>query len=81
MDKFVRRWVEKASTDIKTAEILLKSDDCPTESVCFHAQQAVEKLLKAYLTAKGERTGKTHDIATLLEKCISIDEDFENLDR
>jgi len=76
----VRRWFQKADSDLKTAKILVEAEDAPTESVCFHAQQAVEKFLKAYLTFVDVKAGKTHDIATLLEKCIERDKDFENLD-
>jgi len=36
-------------------------------AVGFHAQQAVEKALKAVLTALGVRHGKTHDLDELLK--------------
>ena len=79
-DDVIKRWIQKAEIDIKTARILIESEDPPTESICFHAQQAVEKLLKAYLTYMDTRAGKTHDIAALLEMCIEKDREFENLD-
>lgn len=75
--KVVVQWLIKANDDLKTSEILLKSEDIPTGAVCFHAQQAVEKFLKAYLTNIDVRTGKTHDIAKLLNMCIQHDKDFE----
>jgi len=37
------------------------------EGLCFHAQQAVEKALKAVLIAKGVPPTKTHNIRTLLD--------------
>ncbi len=77
----VRNWIEKAEIDIKTAEILLENKNAPTEAICFHAQQAVEKLLKAYLTFVDIKAGKTHDIATLIELCLENDRDFEKLER
>ena len=46
---------------------------------CYHSQQAIEKLLKAYLTSINVRTGKTHDIAFLLNLCVEKDRDFESL--
>ncbi|MCD6551379.1 HEPN domain-containing protein [Thermotoga sp.] len=76
----IKRWIQKAESDLKTARILMESKGSPTESICFHSQQAVEKLLKAYLTFANIRVGKTHDIATLLELCIEKDEDFKKLD-
>jgi HEPN domain-containing protein len=33
--------------------------------VAFHCQQAVEKLLKGFLTLAGKRGGKTHSLARL----------------
>lgn len=79
-NKIVKRWIQKAEADLKTAKILIKHEDAPVESICFHAQQAVEKLLKAYLTYIDVKAGKTHDIAALLEICIEKDRDFEQLD-
>lgn len=46
----VRRWIEKADNDLRNAEhTLLLTDDCPFDTACFHAQQCVEKCLKAVL--------------------------------
>jgi HEPN domain-containing protein len=46
----IRQMVErigKAENDLKTAAQTLKlGTDCPTDTVCFHAQQCVEKCLK-----------------------------------
>jgi HEPN domain-containing protein len=45
-----REWTAKADNDLKTAAHTLKlGDKCPTDTVCFHAQQCVEKYLKASL--------------------------------
>ena len=62
----VREWVEKAENDLKTAAHTLKlGSDCPTDTVCFHAQQCVEKYLKALLVFKHIDSPKTHDIGEL----------------
>jgi hypothetical protein len=43
-------WVQKAESNLKTAAHTLKLDKaCATDLVCFHAQQSVEKYLKALL--------------------------------
>jgi HEPN domain-containing protein len=39
-----------------------------TEALCFHAQQATEKALKALLVAHGKGVPRTHNIETLLER-------------
>jgi HEPN domain-containing protein len=61
----VREWVAKAENDLKSAAYLLKIEDCPTDTVCFHARQCVEKYLKALLVARGTEFPKTHDLGEL----------------
>ena len=62
-----RQWVAKAENDLKNAAhtVRLKTD-CPTDTVCFHAQQCVEKYLKALLVLNGIDFSRTHQISTLL---------------
>jgi len=76
---FAQRWIEKAKEDIKAAKLLLDFSADLNSIVCFHAQQAVEKALKAFLTKAGIRTGRTHDIGFLLRLCEEQDEEFRNL--
>lgn len=46
----VREWVARAENDLMAAVHTLKlGEGCPTDTVCFHAQQCVEKYLKAVL--------------------------------
>ncbi len=40
--------------------------DCPTDTICFHAQQCVEKYLKALLVFHSANFPKTHNIRTLV---------------
>jgi len=62
-----REWVIKAENDFKTAVHTLKiSKGCPTDTICFHAQQCVEKYLKALLVVKGIDFPRTHDIEHLV---------------
>ncbi len=80
-EEIIKLWLVKAESDLRTAQILIKEEDPPTDSICFHAQQAVEKLLKAYLTYLDIRAPRTHDIATLLELCSNADKEFKKLDQ
>lgn len=43
----------------------------------FHCQQAVEKLLKAYLVNNRIEFGKTHSFEYLIKLCSNIDKEFE----
>ena len=63
----VRGWVAKAENDLRAAAYTLKLEaDCPTDTVCFHAQQTVEKYLKALLVLRGIDFPKTHDVEELM---------------
>lgn len=60
-------WVLKAEEDLDVAAHLLTvKRRCPTATVGFHAQQCVEKYLKAVLVTKGIEFPKTHDIEKLV---------------
>jgi HEPN domain-containing protein len=62
-----REWLLKADNDLTNAAHTLKLGvNCPTDTVCFHAQQCVEKYLKAALVLEGIDFPKTHDLETLL---------------
>ena len=62
----VREWVTKAESDLRAAAYLLEPrEDRPTDAVCFHAQQCVEKYIKALLVLRSTDFPKTHDIGKL----------------
>ncbi len=44
-----------------------------TSTICFHAQQAVEKYLKAFLAFHDIDFPRTHDVDYLLMECQKID--------
>ncbi len=79
--EYILKWFKKAESDLKVAEYILTSEEPPTDAICFHCQQAVEKYFKAYLTYKDVRAKKTHDLEVLLNLCIEEDKEFGNLDR
>jgi len=61
-----RRWVAKAEHDLRNAEYVLGMPrGCPTDTVCFHCQQAAEKYLKALLISRGIDFPRTHDLVLL----------------
>ena len=62
-----QEWIAKAENDLKNAaHTLTLGDECPTDTVCFHAQQCVEKYLKALLVMLQVEFSRTHDIETLV---------------
>jgi HEPN domain-containing protein len=63
----MRQWVQKAENDLKNAAHTLKlGQDCPTDTVCFHAQQCIEKYLKALLVWHGIEFARIHHISALV---------------
>jgi len=63
----IRQWTAKADNDLINAEhTLTLKNNCPFDTVCFHAQQCVEKYIKALLSFKAIDFPKTHDISELI---------------
>lgn len=68
----VRRWLAKAEHDLRNAEhVLTMEEDCPFDTICFHAQQCAEKYLKAWLVLKSIDPQKTHDVVILLRQAAA----------
>jgi len=61
----------RARDDLTAARSLLDVPVVADTIVCFHAQQAVEKSLKAALAARGHDFPFTHDLDGLREACIT----------
>jgi HEPN domain-containing protein len=64
---FVQEWMRKAESDLRAAEHLLRLEQEDYFTAAFHAQQAAEKFLKAFLVRHQILFGKTHDIQELLK--------------
>ena len=65
MNEVVREWIEKAEGDHLTATREVRADPPNYDAACFHAQQCIEKLMKAALIARGQTPPKTHDLTVL----------------
>jgi HEPN domain-containing protein len=62
----LRQWVSKAENDLKNAAFALRMGrKCPTDTVCFHAQQCIEKYQKAFLAHNLIDFPRTHDLNAL----------------
>lgn len=67
------KWMIRAAQDLRTIENNLKDDPEFLAVVnCYLAQQAAEKILKAFLLAKGKELPKTHDLLFLAKKCAEV---------
>lgn len=66
MNDVIREWADKAEADFLTARREIEVSDRPNyDAVCFHAQQCVEKLIKAVLILHGQLPPRTHDLTRL----------------
>lgn len=80
MNPLTLEWVEKAEGDIQTAQRESRVRKAPNyDAVCFHAQQAAEKYLKAVLQENGMSIPKTHQLMDLLGLCIKVDNVYQML--
>ena len=63
-----RRWVQYAHWDMVDVQNNMQSDQIPHPIVCFHCQQAAEKMLKAVLVFHGQPPPRTHDLTAILRR-------------
>ena len=68
MRTLTAEWIQKAEGDLATAHRELRARRAPNfDAACFHAQQCVEKYLKALLQEAETVFGKTHNLSLLLD--------------
>ncbi len=77
--EIARQWLAEASGDLLNADNNLEAENIPFDTVCFHCQQAAEKMLKALLVSRGMEYPFTHDLLLLLENVLEINSDAERL--
>lgn len=80
-EEYLRNWIFRAKEDIAVIDNLYKTDPhIYASTICFHAQQAVEKFLKAFLVYHNIDFPRTHDVDFLLLECKKIDSIDFNVD-
>ena len=67
-DDFAIILLRLAESDIAAFHVLAISHDVREETAMFHAQQAVEKMLKSVLIRMGVEFRKTHDLIELADR-------------
>ncbi len=66
MNATVSGWISKAEGDYATAQRELSAEGTPNfDAVGFHAQQCIEKLMKALLIHLGVTPPRSHDLFVL----------------
>jgi len=72
-------WLYKALHDIESSKLLFNEKKNLFDISIYHTQQCAEKSLKAFLAFKEQELEKTHNLIILVNICISLDTDFENI--
>lgn len=73
MNDLLKEWVEKADGDHITSLREYRARNYPNyDAACFHAQQCIEKYLKAVLQQNGISFSKIHDLELLLDQCLAV---------
>jgi HEPN domain-containing protein len=69
--------LRKADSDLAAADATFSAE--AYDAAAFHAQQAVEKYLKAFLVSASVDFPYTHNLTKLIELCASVDGSFQSL--
>jgi HEPN domain-containing protein len=71
MNPLTLEWVQKAEGDHAVVQCLLQAAAAiHHDAICFHAQQCVEKYLKAWLQEANIPIRKSHDLEDLLDAIV-----------
>ncbi len=70
MNPLTLEWVEKAEENYTTVKLLYQNEISSKNIICFHAQQCIEKYLKAWLQEKNIPIPRTHKLEDLLDLII-----------
>ena len=75
-----RTWIAKAENDLLSIRNNLSAQRVPWDVVCFHAQQAAEKMLKAFVVSRGQTVSRTHNLEALLAEAVATGGPLEVLE-
>jgi HEPN domain-containing protein len=78
----IEEWKRLSDMDLTTAHRICELfHPMPIEIVCFHAQQAAEKMLKCFLVLNEVEPPYTHNLKLLIDMCAEIESGFSDLER
>jgi HEPN domain-containing protein len=78
MKQITVEWITKAEGDFAIVQRECAVKDTPSyDGICFHAQQCVEKYLKARLCEADIHFSKIHDLIALLEQALEVEPAWE----
>lgn len=75
----VKAWLNKASSDLCAAQILVEYSTLALGPAAFHCQQTAGKALKAFLIFKMVSFDRVHNLVYLLDLCETAAPGFATL--
>ena len=76
MNPLTREWIQKAEADYDAIQLHQQAASPNFDFICFHAQQCIEKYLKAWLQEADIQFAKTHDLKELLDLILPVIPDW-----
>jgi HEPN domain-containing protein len=74
---------DKAESDVLIIDSHAKNSNIPEnwkyDAICFHATQAVEKVLKGFIIDNGQDVKKSHNLIYLWNEAVKIDTIFNDI--
>ena len=78
MKQLTAEWITKAEGDFAMVERESRARKNPSyDGICFHAQQCVEKYIKARICEAGGSVQKLHDLTALLDLALPFEPMWE----
>ena len=78
MNEIINEWVQKVEGDFHSALREYRARKLPNyDAAGFHAQQCIEKYLKALLQKQQVPFHKIHDLLALMELCLPFFPELE----
>ena len=74
----VKNFILKSKHDLGSAKTIFQNNPDYTDTITFHSQQTIEKVLKGFLTFHQVKAKYNHDIIRLIQDCTTIDQDFQS---
>lgn len=75
-EREILNWLRKSHSDLGSARRLLDGPQLYLDTAVYHCQQAVEKVLKAFLTYHDLPFARTHDLTELVRLAAAVDPSF-----
>lgn len=72
-------WLNKAADGLRAGSHLLVADPPLAGAAAFHAQQAAEKAMKAFLAWHDVPFRRIHDLGEIGRQCVDLDPALESI--